>query len=132
MRLDDVQAAGGVDESFVCCMDEELMMKLRLRGPGYYLDQPGILFRVRPDQQSTVLLRERIAEKFEIIERCFATLPRDSTYSALYASARIFATQHAAGLCRRNGRAFSAWRWRMTCLYRVWRAQRKGLELTFL
>ena len=111
MRLDEVKKVGGLQEDFYCCMDEELMMKLRLRGPGYYLEKPGFIFRVHPDQQSTVLLRERIAEKVRIIEASFEALPEGHPFQHLRASAHIFAAQHAASLCRNQGKRMQALRW---------------------
>lgn len=126
MRRESVVAVGGVDESFMCCMDEDLMMKLRLIGPGYYLDGPGVYFRVRSDQQSAVLLHERIAEKFRIIETCFRA-PALAGREDLMWSARIFAAGHASGLCRKQGRVVKAfiWKWRS----RLWRGMARCRRL---
>ncbi|MCC5847962.1 MAG: glycosyltransferase [Verrucomicrobia bacterium] len=132
MRMDAVREAGGVDESFKCCMDEELMMKLRMRGPGYYLDGPGILFRVHPGQQSTVLLDERIREKFLIIDRVYAAMPEDDPLRELRASSLVFASRHAAGLCERANHPLRAKAWKLRALAHRLAARAKGVEIEYL
>lgn len=104
MRREAVEAVGGVDERFVCCMDEDLMMRMRIQqGPGYYLDNPGIIFRVHPDQKSLRLTRERVREKFLILKRSYDSLADDDPLQELKASSRIFAAGHAISLFRAAG-----------------------------
>ena len=97
------------------------MMKLRLLGPGYYLDGPGVYFRVRPDQQSALLLNERIAEKSRIIERAFAHVKPELRY--LEWSARVFAARHAAGLCRKREKHLQAFIWKWKSRMLRWQAR---------
>lgn len=126
MRMAPVRAAGGVNPEFVCCMDEELMMKLRLQGPGYYLNGPGIVFRVHPQQQSTLLLKERIAEKEKIITASFHALPPGHPLHALQMSARIFAMRHACKLCLAQKKRLQALIWHLRAQFTIWREQRAG------
>lgn len=111
LRHDIAKEAGGIDESFCCCMDEDLMIRMRLLGPGYYLDTPGILFRVHPDQKSALLTRERIREKFRLIRIIYRRLPPNDPHQALKASSRIFAAGHAIGLCLQAGKSWQAKYW---------------------
>ncbi|WFB35683.1 glycosyltransferase family 2 protein [Kiritimatiellota bacterium B12222] len=132
MRMDQVKAAGGVDINFVCCMDEELMMKLRLQGPGYILQNPGILFRIHPEQQSTLLIKERIAEKNLIIESSFNALPADHPLKYLHPSARICAAQHAMRLCQKQQKKMNAFKWYLKSQWLIWREQKAGRPIEWV
>jgi glycosyltransferase involved in cell wall biosynthesis len=104
-----VVAAGGIDETLECAMDEELMLKLLIQTPGYYIEKPGIIFRVHTAQKSQTLTKARVREKFIISRRIFGMLP--STYGSFRSykyDSLSFAHSHGAGLLTCAGYPFSA------------------------
>lgn len=75
MLREKIVAAGGVDEELHCCMDEDLQLRLLIHGPAYYLEGPGFIFRVRPEQKSQSLTLTRVKEKLRIREKLYSLLP---------------------------------------------------------
>jgi glycosyltransferase involved in cell wall biosynthesis len=103
MRLDWVREAGGVDEHLECAMDEELMLKLLLRAPGYYIQGPGMIFREYAGQKSQALMKARVREKIRISRRIFGMLPANSPLRSYWHDSQIFAHRHGAALYAQSG-----------------------------
>lgn len=98
MRLENVIAAGGVDEELECCMDEDLQLRLLISGPAYFLEDPGFIFRVRPNQKSQSLTRLRVREKIRIHKSIYARLPEGDPRHAYRTASIVFIHSWAARL----------------------------------
>lgn len=105
---EQVVAAGAVDETLHSCMDEDLLLRLRLKGPGYYVEKPGFIFRTHKHQKSQALTPQRVREKFIISKKIFSLLPPEDPLRALQPEARIFAHRHGARLYREAGQRLPA------------------------
>ena len=103
-----VVRVGKLDEGLHCSMDEDLMLRMRLEAPGYYIENPGFIFRIHKDQKSRALTRIRVKEKFIISRKIFAGLRKDDPLRGLEIDARIFAHRHGAGLHRASNHLFPA------------------------
>jgi len=84
---------GGVDEMLESSMDYDLQLRLLLYGNGYFLEQPGIIFRVHPDQKTERLLDARRTERFTIYRKLYQLIPKDSPNYQLKAQSYISACQ---------------------------------------
>jgi glycosyltransferase involved in cell wall biosynthesis len=109
MRKDLVIAAGGVDEELHCAMDEDLMLRLLLDGPGYYIEGIGCLFRRHAGQKTQRLTTTRIQDKFRVREKIYRRLRKDSPWRELWAESGVFCHRWAAGLCASEGRRLAGW-----------------------
>ena len=121
MRLDWARAEGGVDEQLECAMDEDLMLKLLLRAPGYYIEGPGMIFREYAGQKSRALMKARVREKFLISRRIFSKIPVGNPLRAHWHDSQIFAHRHGAALYAMSGHPFlatghrlAAWGWTLS------------------
>lgn len=121
MRLDWVREEGAVDEELECAMDEDLMLKLLLRAPGYYIEAPGMIFREYAGQKSQALMKARVREKLRISRRIFERLPDDSPLRAYWHDSQIFAHRHGAALyamsghpIRAIGHRLAVWGWTLS------------------
>jgi len=98
MRRDSVVAAGGIDETLDCCMDEDLQLRLLIQGPAYFLEGPGFVFRVRSQQKSQALTLVRVQEKLKIWEKLYRLLPPDDPRHIYRTPSRRFIHKWAAKL----------------------------------
>ena len=81
---DIYERAGGIDPSYLHCMDAELMTKFAVRGAKFrFVKQDFVAFRLHPASKSSTLKREMRAE----VERIAAGLPK---HNFLYRSAIRF------------------------------------------
>ena len=103
-----VVKVGKLDENLHCSMDEDLMLRMRLEAPGYYIEKPGFIFRIHKNQKSQALTRIRVKEKFIISRKIFAGLRADDPLRTLELDARLFAHRHGAGLHRAANQVFPA------------------------
>lgn len=103
MSREAMISVGSIDESYECSMDDDLLMRLRIEGPGYYIDKPGFIFRVRKDQKSQKLVYARAAEKLRICDKIWSRIPKSDLRQEFKAASYVFAHQHAASLFRNQG-----------------------------
>lgn len=101
-----IKDIGYIDENLKSSMDYDLQLRLLLFGEGYYLEEPGIIFRVHADQKTEQLLDDRRKERFIIYRKIYKLMPKDSPYLALrihsYINACMFGRQMAEQLERRE------------------------------
>ena len=79
MRLSDVQAVGGVDETLTLSMDLDLFLRLRRRGRLIALSQTLALFRWHADS-TTVVSEEASAKEADRVRMRYMSTPLARVY----------------------------------------------------
>lgn len=95
MRRDLVLNIGKIDETLHYIMDRDLVLRLALKAPPYYVAQSVVLLREHSEAKSLSWTPEQAQERFMIAEKIFAqqTLPDDIRMlkRQAYAAAHRFA-----------------------------------------
>jgi hypothetical protein len=106
MRLDFVIEAGGVDEDLHIAMDEDLQLRLLMKGPAYYLEGAGVIFRLHADQKTQSLYRTRISDKLRVFDKIYGEMNPNDSHQEFRKESLFFANRWGATLALQNGNLF--------------------------
>lgn len=95
MRRDLVLDVGKIDETLHYIMDRDILLRLALKAPPYYIDQPVVFLREYDEAKSFTWTPEQAKERFIIADKIFRQLdlPEDIRIlkRSAYAAAHRFA-----------------------------------------
>jgi len=83
MNRNLVQKVGGIDENLIYAMDLDVLLRISVIKPSYYLDTPQVLFRVHSNSKSVRLNKERANDRLIIVKKIFSDKKMNEDYKKI-------------------------------------------------